>query len=147
MDEVAIHEVFGLDAKLIEDDLEEEDFHTKSILYSVLGLHPASPDSLKAPGIQYLDECIAGLSELRRRNKKIKSIGFKLIDGFFITEEDDFIYHEDPAAYIKESRSININRFIGRYQQTIEQIFGSINLYVCGMKWRRIVPPGEEIER
>ena len=145
VDEVHIHKIFGLDAKLIEDDLIEQDFYTDGVLYSILGMHPASPDSLKDPGIQYLDECIRDLKKLKERNKGIKRLGFKLVDGFFIQDQDGFEWDDEyPEEYITDTRTLNIQRFIARYEGPIHKIFGNITVFVCGMKWRKIVPPPPE---
>lgn len=147
VEEIHIHQIFGLDAKLIEDDLVENDFYAKGVLYSILGMHPASNDSLKAPGLIYLDECIQDLKKLKERNKGIKQLGFKVVDGFFINEKDGYEWDSEyPEQYIEDTRALNIQRFISRYERPLHEIFGNITVYISGMKWRRIVPPGEELD-
>jgi len=125
VEEIHIHKIFGLDAKLIEDNLEEADFNTKGVLYSILGMHPTDSDSLKEPGIIYLDECIRDLKKLKERNKGLKYLGFKLVDGFFISESDQFEWNkENPAEYIEISSDLSTgtkNRFT-RFLETSKSI-------------------------
>jgi hypothetical protein len=150
VDEIHMHKIFGLEHwKLIEDDFNTADYLNNEIYYTVIGMHPSSFDSLKDPGIQYLDECILeDLKKFAKRNKKIKRIGFKIVDGFFIRDSDGFEWDkENPKEYIDATRKLNLQRFISRYKKPLQKIFGGIKVYLCGMKWKPLQAHSEDFER